>query len=254
MDNGNRKVDGTGWKRFRLKEKKNEADGVKSFIFESTETQMYFLPGQHVIIRFPDLEGDQRGKMRHFSISTSPLEGKYIGITTSIEPMDSPFKRKLDSLDRGEEVDVFGAIGKFIFEPSLWKERIIVLVAGGIGITPFRSMIKYALSMNGNFRIRLLYSGKTSNSLIFRKELDGLATGDSRLKIFYTVTGEPEGSGNLHRGRVDQEFIRANVEELDNAMFYICGPPRMVDEETRVIVSDLGVDRNRIRTEQFLGY
>ncbi len=247
-------MDGAGWKRFRLKEKKNEAEGAKSFIFESSETPMYFLPGQHVIIRFQDLEGDQRGKMRHFSISTSPLEGKYIGITTTIEPDDSPFKRKFDSLGNGEEVDVFGAIGKFIFDPGLWKESIVVLVAGGIGITPFRSMIKYALSMNGNFRIRLFYSGKTTKSLVFRNELDGLAAGDSRLKIFYTVTGEPERPGNLHNGRIDQEFIRANVEELNNAIFYVCGPPRMVEEETRLIVSDLGVDRNRIRTEQFLGY
>lgn len=247
-------MDGTGWKRFRLIEKKDEAEGVKSFIFESAETPMYFLPGQHVILRLPDLEGDQRGKMRHFSISTSPLEGKFIGITTTIDPVDSPFKRKLDSLEKGEEVDIFGAIGKFIFDPGLWKESIVVLIAGGIGITPFRSMIKYALSMNGNFRIRLIYSGKTSKNLVFKNELDGLAAGDSRLKIFHTVTGEQEGAGNMHRGRIDQDFIRGSVEELDNAIFYICGPPRMVEEETRMIVSELGVDRNRIRTEQFLGY
>ena len=247
-------MDGVGWKRFILKDKKIEMEGVKSFLLESAESPMYFVPGQHIIMRFSDLENDQRGRMRHFSMCTSPLEGKFIGITTTIDEVDSPFKNRLDSIGVGEEIDVFGAMGKFIFEPKLWKESIIVLIAGGIGITPFRSMIKYALSMDGNFRIRLFYSGKSATGFVFKNELEKMAAEDGRLGIFYTMTGESEMAEGMHRGRINSEFIGANVENIDNSSFYICGPPRMVEEITGSIISDLNVTRDRINVEQFIGY
>ncbi|QRF74865.1 Sulfhydrogenase 2 subunit gamma [Thermoplasmatales archaeon] len=248
-------ADGTGWKRFALKAKKTEIDTVKSFYFESKESPMYFAPGQHIVMRFHDLEGDQRGKMRHFSISTSPLEGKYIGITTTVDPNGSPFKKKLDSVKVGEDVDILGPVGNFTFESKIWNDRIIVLIAGGIGITPFRSMIRYALSTSGNFRIHLFYSGKSGKEFIFRDELDKMAATDKRLRIFYTSTGETaSGTPNIHAGRIDHDFITTNVEDLGNSFFYICGPPRMVEEIAGTARSDLGIEKDRIKTEQFLGY
>ena len=244
-----------GWSRFVLIGKKNESEGIKSFYFEPGQAPFNFVPGQHVILRFSDLENDPRGKMRHFSISTSPLEGGNIGITTTIKPDDSPFKKRLDGVNVGDSVDVFGPIGKFTFDSSLWGQRIVVLIAGGIGITPFRSMIKYALSNDGNFRIRLLYLGKQGSGFIFRDELDRLAGDDKRLRIFYTVTGETGSSmTEFHRGRIDSKFIVKSVEDLENPIFYICGSPRMVEEIAGTIGSEFRIDRSNIRTEQFLGY
>lgn len=244
-----------GWSRFVLREKKNEVEGVKSFYFEPRQNSLDFVPGQHVILRFSDLESDPRGKMRHFSISTSPLERNYIGITTTIKPDGSPFKRRLDNVKVGESVDILGPIGKFTFESKFWKDRIIVLIAGGIGITPFRSMIKYALSNDGNFRIRLLYSSKQESGFVFRDELDRLASDDKRLRIFYTVTGETgNGMSGIHIGRIDSDFVTASVEDLDDSIFYVCGPPRMVDEIAGSIGSKLRIDKDSIRVEHFLGY
>lgn len=244
-----------GWSRFILRGKKNEVEGVKSYYFEHGESPLNFIPGQHVILRFPDLEGDPRGNMRHFSISTSPVEGRYIGITTTIKLDCSPFKRRLDNVNVGEGVDILGPLGKFTFETESWGNRIVVLIAGGICITPFRSMIKYALSNEGNFRIRLLYSGKQESGFIFREELDRLAADDQRLRIFYTVTGETGSSmADIHKGRIESNFIITSVEDLEHSIFYICGPPRMVGEIEGTVVSELGIDKDSIRAEQFLGY
>lgn len=215
-----------------------------------------FKAGQYVIIRLNDLIGDKRGSTRPFSISSSPQEALHtISITTMIEPDDSPFKRRLDSLQEGDVVTLLGPSGRFVISSDLRDDREIVMVAGGIGITPFRSMIKAAnADPRFNRKLRLLYSARSEENLIFKKEFDQLQRENQNFSVHYTLTRprSPEEAG--HIGRIDTQMIRGVVPDAGNAAYYVCGPSLMVSEIASKLTSDLSVASESIKTEKFIGY
>lgn len=225
-----------------LKEIRKDANDVKSFIFEKPEN-FSFIAGQFITL-FLDVE-DPRGSYRQFSVASSPTED-YVMITTTMR--GSNFKNKLvDMLN--QKVKVKGPFGRF----TLQDAENNVMIAGGIGITPFRSMIKHATDTESSAKIKLIYSNKTPEDIIFVEDLDLMEKMNENLEIIHTIT-RPEGHfWKGVTGRVDEHMIEQHVEDMENPVFYVCGPPAMVDA-MQTVLKEMGIAEERVKMERFGGY
>lgn len=213
---------------------KSESDNISSFIFEKPKG-FSFYPGQYLDIQLP-IE-DPLGKTRAFTISSSPTED-FLMITT--KKGVSVFKKHLFSLKPGDIISTSHPVGTFILDES----SPAVFLAGGIGITPFRSMIKYAVDKKLTTPITLIYSN-SDNKFLFKKELENWQTKLTNLRIIYHLTGT---NGRLELTQLDA-IAYLNV----NSIFYLAGPPKMVDDFEKILL-DLGVDELNIRYDRFDGY
>src|SRR3989344_348529 len=181
--------------------KVQEADDVFSFYFERPSV-FTFLPGQFLKLTLDIPQPDERGNSRFFSIASSPTEKDYLMITIRID--GSSFKKTLSSLPIETKLQISAPFGSFILKT---EEKIPhIFLAGGIGITPFRSMIRYAADINISIPITLFTSFRTPESFIFQKELKEIESKHHWFKLAETVT-QPENSklkwlGNT--GRIDQ--------------------------------------------------
>ena len=231
---------------------RDEAKGTKSFFWE-TEKPVSYLPGQFFYFTLPSLKyPDPRGATRHFTLSSSPSEGKIIRLTTRIR-QESGFKKSLSELEIGSEIIGEGPNGEFVFDEH--EKGSHVFLAGGIGITPFRSMIKYASDKKLSTPIRLIYSNSIPEEIAFRKELEEIASQNSWLGLSMTVTKPEESSEpwNGLTGRIDEVLVKKLASGLTDPTYWLCGPPPMVDAIGKVLGS-LGLSSGRVRTEKFTGY
>ena len=249
--------------KLKLVEKRKEAQGTKSFFFE-TEKDFDYLPGQYFYITVPKLKyKDSRGATRHFTLSSSPTEGKIIRITTRVRK-ESGFKQTLNELAVGTEIEGEGPEGTFVLDEK--EKGPQVMIAGGIGITPFRSMIKYAIDKNTGTQIHLIYSNSLPEQISFRKELENWAKKSANFKLSMTVTKPEESKRNLPAGRqewngltgrIDEQMIKKLIEnwklKIGNLTFWLCGPPNVVDAMEK-IMGELDVSAGRVRSEKFPGY
>lgn len=228
-------------------EKRREAEGIETFRFSSN---MHFKAGQYIMIELDIEPEDPRGNDRQFSISSSPTEKGYIEITTKLS--ESPFKKRLAELKKVEEVRIKGPMGSFGFQKD--TERPAVMIAGGIGITPFISMMKYLTINSSPAQITLLYSNKTPEEIAFRKDLEQLEKSNKNLCVIHTITrpGESKQQWTGKTGRIDAGFIGENAD-IEKSIFYICGPPAMVDSMINILKS-LEISDDRIHVERFIGY
>jgi ferredoxin-NADP reductase len=130
-----------------------------------------------------------------------------------------------------------------------------VFIAGGIGITPFRSMLHDAVSRHLPHRITLIYSNRTPEGAAFHEEFALLAQTHANLTYISTMTQadkarQPWGG---ERGQVNADFLRSHIAEIATSIFYLAGPPGLVAAVTKA-VSEAGVDPAHVRSEEFTGY
>ena len=242
--------------KLKLVDKKVEAQGTKSFFWE-TQKEVKYLPGQYFYFTLPKLNyPDPRGATRHFSLSSSPTEGKLIRCTTRIR-QESGYKKTLNELSIGSEIEGEGPEGSYILDEK--EKGNHLLLAGGIGITPFRSMIKYAIDKKTPSNIHLLYSNSIPEQITFRRELEDWARKADNFRLDMTVT-KPEESKEKWSGlsgRLDELMIKKLIEnwklEIKNLTFWLCGPPPMVDAMEQ-IMGMLKVSFGQVRSEKFTGY
>lgn len=231
-----------------LHEVRDEAPGVKSFLFEYDKNNFHYRSGQ-IVLLFPE-EGNPN--LRHaFSIASSPTENLLM-VTTKMRN-ESPYKTRLNTLKQGDTVTLMGPAGQFGLSEQLANQ--IVLLGGGIGITPFRSIIKYATDSKLPNKITLLYSNRTPEDIVYKQDWKEYETKNPNLTIVHTIT-QPSESKNEWRGRVgriDANLIREHVENLDKAICYVCGPPSLVTELTSIL-TEMRINSAQIRTENFRGY
>lgn len=222
---------------------------VRTFFFERAEIAFTFRPGQYVSLRLPSVV-DPRGDSRTFSLSSAPSDRETVAITTRIGP--SPFKQRLFASEPGSEAELWGPFGGFTLDPA----RPAVLLGGGIGITPYRSMIREASHLRSRVPIALLYSSRTPDELVFRAELEELSRSWSALRLHFTVTGPETGARTWSgpTGRLDATRIRAAMEGLEDPLFCVCGPPAMVAGLRRMLGQEVRVPLANVRTESFQGY
>ncbi len=239
--------------KFKLIDKKDEASGTKSFFFEPDE-KIEWLPGQYFYITLPKIiHEDPRGDTRHFTNSASPTEGNIIRITTRVR-YESGFKQSLDELPVGSEVEGKGPNGIFTIDEKTVGSHIFL--AGGIGITPFRSIIKYALDKNIGINMDLVYSNSLPEEIALRKELESWVN-QSNFKLYMTISkpGESKEKWEGLTGRIDESLINKlfSKEDIQKSTFWVSGPPAFVTAMEEML-SKMRIPPDNIRTEKFTGY
>lgn len=240
--------------KVKLIKKTDEAKGTKSFYWEC-EKPFSYLPGQYSYFTLPKLAyPDTRGETRHFTLSSSPTETPYICLTTRIRE-ESGYKKTLDQLAVGEMVEMEGPNGEFTLNEKDPQPRIFI--AGGIGVTPFRSMMKYIIDKKLSIPVSLIYSNSIPEEITFKTELESFTKALPYLKVFNTIT-KPEESKIPWRGltgRIDATLINKIVptENLKLSTFWVCGPPAMTDTLVETL-EQMGIPDNRIYYEKFTGY
>ncbi len=256
----------------RLTEKKKiEGTDIMTFKF-TKDSYPEFKAGQFAFFPLDNVNNDSRGPVRHFSLTSSPTEDALI-ISTRIR--DTPYKQRLSTMQEGEQVKVSTPQGNFVLHDDYSKYAIFL--SGGIGVTPFRSMIKYATDKQLPIKITMFDSNRNRQNILYKDEFDKWATQNQHLKIVYTITEEEkvekheeqrsidaansatETKGNWEgeRGRIDKTMIErhASKEEIDNAIFYICGPPGMINAlEEGLLKKHFHIPKERIKVEEFTGY
>lgn len=226
-----------------------EAKNVTTFRFDRSAAPFDWRPGQFLEMTFPGLE-DPRGPTRPFTISSSPTEAGVVAITT--RSGTSPFKQRLHALPVGELVDIEAPSGNFVLQAG----RPAILLAGGIGVTPFRSMLRYATDVRLEKPLVLVYASKTPEDLVFRDELDDLARRNHAIRLLETITRPEESHAPWtgHVGRVDADLLRQAMRGVRHPMFYIAGPPGLVSEDRRLVREEMHISVNDVKTDVFDGY
>ena len=238
--------------KLKLIEKRDEAKGTKSFFWEPKKP-VTWLPGQYYYFTISGMKyPDSKGNTRHFTISSSPTEGNLLRMTTRIRE-ESGYKKTLDELPIGAEIDGEGPNGTFIPDENTTNSN--VFIAGGIGITPFRSIIKYVIDKNLKIPIHLIYSNSIPEEITFRNELENWAKTNPNITMDLTIS-HPEESKEPwpgSTGRIDDILIQKLISNIEKSMFWVCGPPPMIDAMEQVL-GKIKVTSDRIHSEKFTGY
>lgn len=237
-------------RRFYLEysHKKKEARNTYTFFFKRRGVRYNFQPGQYNRIFLEIKYPDERGTNRYFTISSSPLDKEYLTITTRI--IKSSFKKSLLRLKPGTVVRFFGPIGTFLLNEDLSKEK--VFLAGGIGVTPFRSTMNYFSKKRSHPRIILIASFKNMEEMVFYEDLNKLVEKDKNLKVIYTLT-RPEKVWSGEKGRISSNLILKYIGRTKNKKFFIVGPPQMVRDIGKTL-ENMGIPVKNIFREDFTGY
>ena len=227
--------------------------GTKSFFWEP-ENPVKYLPGQYFYYTFPELKyPDPRGATRHFTLSSSPTEGNELRLTTRIRE-ESGFKKTLDDLKIGSVIEGEGPNGTFILDEN--EKGTHVLIAGGIGVTPFRSFIKYNIDQKlTDIKLHLIYSNSLPTEIAFRGELETWSKQNNNIKVFMTVTKPEESKEKWSglKGRIDESMISRLTSHLSRPTYWLCGPPPMVSA-IEIVLGKMGVTADKLRSEKFTGY
>lgn len=220
---------------------------VKSFRFKAKD-YVDFKPGQFFFVTIK-IDGVERKK--HFSFSNSPTEKEYVEFTKRIT--DSDFSKALDKLKAGDWAKLKLPYGSFIFEGEYKK---IAFLSGGIGITPIRSICRYVTDIKLDTDIILLYGNDTETDIIFKDDFDSMGEMNENIHIIYTLTS-PNVNKNRWQGKtgyIDDKMIKEEISDYKDRIFYICGPPTMVEGLTNILKNNLDIQEHKIKTENFTGY
>jgi len=235
----------------RLKKREEVAEGTMAFHFERP-AGFQFKAGQYFLLTLIDpAETDAEGNDRTFSIASAPFESDLIVATRM---RDSAFKRVLKTIPIGTEVNMEGPYGSFVLHND--ASRPAVLLAGGIGITPVRSMILQAAREKLPQRIYLFYSNRRPEDAAFLEELQKMENENPHYRLFGTMT-DMEKSHQPWRGEtgyIHREMIAKFIEDFSAPIYYVVGPPGMVGSMRSVLLARAGVSNEKIRAEEFAGY
>jgi ferredoxin-NADP reductase len=221
-----------------LVERKTEVPGVESFIFEPREP-LSWQAGQYLHYVLHHEPTDDRGSDRWFTVSSAPFEKRVVVTTREASEKGSSFKKKLFSLVPGKSIEISVVEGDFVIE-NVAQECIFI--AGGIGITPFHSILKEADHMGEKLNVTLLYANRDEN-FVFKEELEQFAKNNPNLSIQYIMAPE----------RIDEAVIKKFVPDLSTPIFYISGPAPMVFA-LKETAQTIGVPEGHIKLDDFPGY
>ena len=233
----------------KIKDKREVAKGTLLVEFDLLGEEVDFTPGQYFWVTLLDPPyDDDKGPRRHITVVTSPNDRGVLGLATRVR--DSAFKRSLAELPVGTEVDVEQPKGDFLLPED--TEQEYVFIAGGIGITVFRSMLRYIAEEGLPHRVTLVYSNRDVESTAFLGELKELEEANPNLRLVLTMTEDPGWDGESRR--IDADMLRDHLgDDLGAYTYLIAGPPGMVEAMEKVL-ADAGVPEEQVRPEQFSGY
>lgn len=207
-----------------------------------------FKPGQYGgFTLINPTETDSSGITRRFSLLSTP-DDPHIAIVTRIQ--QSAFKRVLISLPIGSEIKFAGPTGNFILHEDI--NIPAVFIAGGIGIAPFYSMLKYVIQHEKERQCYLFYGNQCEADTAFFEELSRLAKEHTHFKLI-PVFNQPSNTWQGETGFITHTILKKYIPNLSLPIYYVCGSPAMVTvlQET---LAEMGIDEQKIRVEDFPGY
>ena len=225
----------------KIKEIIDEAPLVKTFRMHlPSDFPMDFFPGQFFMVHFP---GNATFK-RAYSIASSPTDHGFLDITLDLV---GEFTKKLWGSQAGDELVFIGPYGKFYFNDSMKND--MVLIAGGLGITPMRSILRYCKDKKLPNKINLLYSVKKLESIIYQKELDDYKNQLAHYSFIPTLTRLDEDHAWQGRvGRINMQLLKDNVFNITNDLFFLCGSNEFV-KVIRDMLYEMGTQKEHIKTD-----
>jgi ferredoxin-NADP reductase len=218
---------------------------VKTFRFR-LEGEIPRKPGQYLILTL-GINGKPASKA--FSISSSPTEKGYIEFTKKLTGSD--FSKTLDSLKPGGFFAIRMPMGKFTFEGEFPK---VAFLSGGIGVTPIRSIFRYATDKKLSSSLVLLYSARIPGQCVFRDEFTAMQEENKNIKVVYTLTDCAEKVPGCRSGMIDEAMVKEEIPDYTERKFFMCGPPPMVEAMRAMLTGKLAVAKENIITEDFVGY
>ena len=207
-----------------------------------------YRPGAYFWVELPDRgHTDEKGLRRHISLVTSPTEAGIVGLATRLR--DTAFKRTLAELKPGDAVEVEEPKGSFLLPEE--TDADYVFVAGGIGITVFRSMLRFIRDTGSGHRVTLVYSNRDRESAAFLDDLEVLERELSGFRAVLTMTEDDGWEGETRR--IDAAMLREHLGDLDGYRYLVAGPPPL----TAGVVAALhgaGVPEAQVASDSFSGY
>jgi len=223
-----------------LQGREDVADGTMAFRF-AKPAGFGFKAGQSVNVSLIDPPAEPNSARRTFSLASAPFEDELAVATRMRE--GSAFKRALKALPLGAQVRLTGPLGDMTLHED--PARAAVLIAGGIGITPFRSMLLQADHDRLEHRLFLAYSNRRREHAAFLAELQALEKRNSRFRLLAAMTDTD--------GMLDEETLKRFAGDAPAPVYYLAGPPAMV-EAMKAILARNGVGAHDVRSEEFYGY
>jgi ferredoxin-NADP reductase len=234
----------------RLLNRVEVSEGAIAFHFEKP-TGFDFKPGQSADLTLPNPpETDAEGNVRTFSIASAPFEDQLMFATRM---RDTAFKRSLKKMPLGTVVKMDSAMGSFTLHKNSAKPA--VFLAGGIGVTPFSSIVRQADHDRAPHKLYLFYSNRRPEDAPFVEVLQNLEKTNPQFRFIATMTEmrRSKKTWNGETGRIDQEMLSKYLNELRGPIYYVAGPPALVSGMRKMLVAS-GVDEDDIRSDEFSGY
>lgn len=223
--------------KLKLIQRKPETADVESFIFEPDQS-IRWQAGQYLHYSLPHIASDDRGTERWFTISSAPYEGNIRLTTRFTNPGGSSFKDALRAMKIGDFIEGDSPDGDFIYSPDISQS---VMIAGGIGITPYRSILLELDHNSSPINATLLYTNHDAD-FVFMTELDRLQLKYPDFQV-YKYTGDQ---------RIKSDELNGYIKQA-GTVFYISGPKKMVDNY-QVLLDELAVPSGHIKLDYFPGY
>lgn len=224
--------------------------GLVDFLYEPSPAFAY-RPGQYMEWTLDHRRPDSRGKRRYFTLASSPTE-RTVRIGVKFVPDGSSYKQAmLARARRGAPIVATQVAGDFTLPRN--PDRKLAFIAGGIGVTPFRSMVKYLTDRGENRDIVMLYANRRFDEILYRDVFDAAQRSLDFRPV--CVLSDPSSSPRWwhgERGRIDAAMIERQIPDYQERLFYISGSPALV-QSVLAALRDLGVKQSQVKTDYFTG-
>lgn len=233
-----------------IQQKIKIAPDMLDFLF-SQQKKLAFLPGQYMEWTLPHKNPDSRGNRRYFTIASSPTEDT-LRLGVKFYPNGSSYKKSMATIDATTQLVGAQLSGDFILPKN--TNQKLVFIAGGIGITPFRSMIKYLIDTKQKRPITLFYANKTVDEIVY-VDVFNQAQEELGIHTIYTLTDQAKLPANWRGrvGRIDANMVTQEVPDFMKRTFYLSGPHKMVTAYKETLRS-MGVPNKQIKIDFFPGF
>lgn len=230
----------------KLLDKKNIANQTIAFTFEKPQG-FSFVAGQYGgFTLINPQEKDDKGATRRFSFLSAPHD-EHLMLATRMQ--SSAFKRNLQNLSVGDSIKLAGPSGNFVLHED---NTPAVMIAGGIGIAPFYSIIRDVIAHRPNQHITLFYGNRTLADSALLNELQQIEKEHPTFKMIL-VLSEPHDDWNGQRGFITDEILVKHLANIDEPIYYVCGSPAMVNAMQQML-AELQITGERVKVEDFPGY